>query len=632
MADAVDFQEQVRRRARGALPAPVDAPEGGTVGAEGGSGRGDAPPPPDEDLGLPPECPVIPLGRLGDTFYFLDALGQLQSYRAEKLTRMSIASLFGHKSHLLECYWPRLTQDKDTKEWRVSGWKPELGQITMVTACSRAGIWNPRDKVRGGGAWLGPDGELIWHLGGDVLIQPVAGERYCRDPGVIDGHVYPAGPKQLRPADAEQPCNAAGPAAALLDMLKTWRFHRADVDPVLLLGWIGAAFLGGALPWRPIVWITGGRGTGKSTLQKLIYGLFGKEGMIELADTSRAYIQQTLKYDSKPVFLDEAESNEDNRKINDMVALARIAASGGKIGRGGADHQGQEFVINSCFGFLSILIPSMLPADISRTAILSLHPLPSDQPEPRMSARQAETLGRKLRRRLLDQWKRADATIAAYRAAMQRAGHDARGQDVFGVLLACADLLLHDYPPDSDTLAGWSEKMKADGMAEFDIETNDEQACLNYLLTSRLENHKDRMQMSVGEWIRCAAASSASGEELPATVDVAQRVLGGIGLKVEYQGRPKAKWLAVGSNHRGLVKLFEGTRWAGRPGSTGVYVQALKRLPHELPRDEKGKVIPFYVGGATMRGFWLPIELCLPKSPKVKEFLFPPPESAEAGA
>jgi hypothetical protein len=251
----------------------------------------------------------------------------------------------------------------------------------------------------------------------------------------------------------------------------------------------------------------------------------------------------------------------------------------------------------------------LLPQDVSRMGVLSLKPLPSDQPEPKITARQAERLGRRLMRRLADQWGRADATIGAYRGAMQLGGHDARGQDVFGVLLACADMLLYDHPPDADTLAGWTDKMQADSMAELDVETCDERACLSHLLTARLDNAKDRLRMTVGEWLRCAAGRL---DDPPATVDGAQRTLAEVGIKVDYQGGPQPRWIIIGCQHQGLTRLFDGTRWAGRPGATAVYVQALKRLPHELPRDSKGRPKPIYVGGSTMRAILLPIDLCLP--------------------
>jgi phage/plasmid-associated DNA primase len=54
---------------------------------------------------------------------------------------------------------------------------------------------------------------------------------------------------------------------------------------VLLLGWIGAAFLGGALPWRPAGYLTGEAATGKSTLQALIKGLLG-DSLVQAVDNS----------------------------------------------------------------------------------------------------------------------------------------------------------------------------------------------------------------------------------------------------------------------------------------------------------------------------------------------------------
>lgn len=578
----------------------------------------DAPPPDDtpprpEDA-LPPGCPIAALGRNGDTYYFLDALGQLQEYKAEKLQRSNIISLFGHRAGLLETYWPRRSQDKNTGEWIVTGWKPEDGQRDLVNACSLAGVWSPLDKVRGAGAWRGADDELILHLGDEVWIAPQerGAERLIYEPGLLSGRVYPTAPRIQRPWPKRQKTGPEnGPGERLLQVLRTWQWARPDIDPILLLGWLGAARLAGALKWRPVVWLTGGAGTGKSTLQNLIAAMHGDDGLLKLDDASEAAVRQTVKYSTLPVAFDEAEPEAgDNRRLNALVKLARIAASGGRIGRGGQDHEASQFIIQFCPAFSSINVPSMSPQDVSRMAILSLRPLPIGAPPPALTDRQAGELGQRLLRRLADNWWRADDTIERYRDAMRQAGHSARGQDVFGTLLGCADLALYDEMPDPDSLAGWTDKMMSSDMSEMDTEMSEERACLRHLLTSPIENPKDRMRASVGQWIRWAA-----GQDDAVAVETAQRVLAEIGLKVDYSATPQPRWLIVGAQHQGLMRVYKDTRWGGTPGSTQVYAQALKRLPHELPRGADGKAKPIYIGGDVMRAFLLSIDLCLPPRP-----------------
>jgi hypothetical protein len=110
-------------------------------------------------------------------------------------------------------------------------------------------------------------------------------------------------------------------------------------------------------------------------------------------------------------------------------------------------------VARSCFYFTSILMPAMLAQDRNRMAILELKPIPRGAREPMLERAKIVELGAQLRRRVIDQWERFDATLAAYRRALAGVGHSGRSADQFGTLLAFADLLLYDGPePDPEVL------------------------------------------------------------------------------------------------------------------------------------------------------------------------------------
>src|SRR5690606_17311575 len=113
--------------------------------------------------------------------------------------------------------------------------------------------------------------------------------------------------------------------------------------------------LGGALKWRPHVWVTGSTATGKSTLHELLELLFDG-GALHTADATEAGLRQILGQQTLPVFFDELEANEDNRRARAIIGLARLASSGADMHRGGQDHHGHEFTARSCFLFSSILI------------------------------------------------------------------------------------------------------------------------------------------------------------------------------------------------------------------------------------------------------------------------------------
>lgn len=620
--------DQVRAMREGAQELPP--PSGTGDGWPGEPSGGDAGEGPAEQLEgrLPEGCPVTPLGVNGEVCYYLDQLGQLRAIKAKDHSRLNLQNLFGVRSELLYEYWPRKTQDKTTQEWITTGWKPELAAEALMAAAARKGAWNPQEKVRGRGAWLGEAGELILHCGDQLLIVPAerpkgkAAPWRTAAPGEVDGYVYPTAPPSLKPAREPQPgFDGGGPGQALLELYGKWSVSRTDVDPTLLLGWQAAGFLGGALPWRVLMWVTGGYGTGKSTLQDAIKWTYGDGGLLQTADPTAAGVRQILRHSSMPVAIDEAEAEEDNRTINKLVKLARDAATGALAVRGGSDHEASTFTVRSGFMFSSILIPPLLPQDRSRMAVIELGRLQAGGDKPNIAPKRMAELGRRVLRRLVDGWPRWADTVGAYRAMLAEIGYSARGQDVFGTLLAAADLVLFDHPPHADSLEGWRDKMAGVAAAETEAISDDADACLSHLLTTVVEAAKDRQREAVGWWIAQAAGQTvadplAGGNPLdayspePGDRRRANAVLAGHGVKVLEKdigdGKGKRLWLAVANQHAGLARIFDRTQWGARPGADGVWKQSLGRLAAD-PRQLNVQVW----WGKNVRSTLVDVDLCL---------------------
>lgn len=516
--------------------------------------------------GLPPGCPVTPLGVDGELCFYLDANRQLRALRAKDHGRLGIAQLFGDRLTVLYEHWPNKRKVKDengNEEWVVLGWKPEKVAEDLMAACARFGVWDAFDRVRGPGAWVGEDGELVLHVGDQVWRNGAYGP-----PGQIDRFVYPAAPPTPRMAHAPVPAAAdGGPSKLLLEMLSSWRWKRGDLDAYLMLGWIGAAMLGGALEWRPLAWITGGAATGKSTLHKLLKQIF-ESAIVSVSDASAAGIWQRTKQSSLPIAVDELEAEEDNRKSSAVIKLARQAASGGVILRGGAEHKGAEFVTRSCFLFSSILVPPLPNQDRQRMAILELDELAPGTKPLRLDPRLMSQLGSGLRRRLADGWPRMEQTLDLYRQGLGRHGHSGRSADQFGTLLAIADLLMADGEPDPEVVEGWADRLAAETLREMRDQVRDEDKMIGHLLTMPVEPYRGGRMRPLSALVMQAAGRAPEGGE--GSID-ANEALQSYGLKVIMrQGRP---WLAIANDHSGLAKLFERTHWAG-----GVWVQAARRL------------------------------------------------------
>lgn len=597
---------------------PPDAFPGDQVGGTSGDDRGGRPP-----HEMPPGCPVIPVGTEDGTFYFLTALGELRGLTCDKVANKHIVGMFAPDSQYLLEQWPRkkLVKSTDpmsgeeTEEWIVTGWRNDDVAMLLMDVAAQKGVWNAREKVRGRGAWKDDDGGLILHCGNHILIGGA-----WRKPAMYDGMVYPTAPPIPRPsreknatAEALAPklvgalrargiaiAEDASPARVLLEAFKTWNWARPLIDPMLLIGWNGAAMLGGALDYRPLAWITGDKATGKSSLQKVI-GDLHNGAILQSPDASEAAVRQVLGQQSLPVGIDELEADLDNRKALALVKLARLAAtSQGNIMRGGQDHKGHEFQATSCFLFSSILVPPIPPADRSRLAMLELNPLPAGARDPGFDKREVNALGAALRRQLTDSWGRFGRVLEAYRDALIDFGkHGGRAADQFATLLAAAHVLIDDDDPEPDVLAWWGELLAFDRLAETADDSGEAERCVHHLGSSLVQLQGHGTPRMVSDWILQATepmrADLAGGDvETRDRRRNADSMLAKVGMRIVI-GKPRAgalagedrpqpvpgrEYVAIASAHQGLARIFTDSRW-----KDGVWSQALKRIKGAIPNE-----------------------------------------------
>ena len=535
-------------------------------------------------LGLPPDCPVTPLGVDGSANWFLDPIGQLYCY-SKPYGQADTLELFRGRHLYLYWAWPKFRGTKDA-QIEVEGWKNEKAREVLIAAATAKGPWSAIEKVRGRGCWSDGHGGLIAHLGGR-MIQVNANGRPQKDepPGEVDGHVYPTKPRIPGPLGWPEILKGGDgePYSVLFLMFSTWSWSRESVDPHLLIGWIGVAFLGAALPWRPAVFMTGDKGSGKSTLQEILKNIFG-EWLIQATNTTAAGIYQRVGHDCLPVAVDEFESKADNTKAKALLELARQASSGGLMLRGGDRHQGVEFQARSAFLFSSINAPPMEPQDLSRFALLRLHKLKEGAKPPPIDAQALAEIGRIILRRMIEEYHRFDETWKAFKGELAAAGMDGRGQDTFGTLLACADMVAHrGWDPErlSHTHEGdirpWREIMAIQTMAEFDDATENWRLCLDHLLSVPVDAWRNGTKTTVGQALEAWFKKTDDFE----SSDIAQirKLLGSAGLTLEK--RPMhGDWLAIPNQNPLTRKLFEGTKWGGESGA-GVWSGALRQGPRD---------------------------------------------------
>lgn len=602
-----------RPRRKNAEPPPAERADGEfTIGGYRilylpPGGRGD----------LPEGCPVTALGYKRELYFFLTADHGFKAIRDKDFSKLKFMSLYSGDNNYLMALWPRYT-----KEGKVTSFHADLAAGDHMAACSKAGPWDPSHSLRGAGAWRGADGDLIWNLGDETIVRhPVTKSEppWTKAAGPkIGEHIYLRVKKQVRPWGEAV---GAADAKVLLAGLQTWNWARGELDARLLLGWIVSAMMGGALAWRPLIWITGDKGTGKSTLNDWLEYLFGTHGLVRASDATAAGIWQSIEFDSLPVALDEVEAAMDNRKTETVLNLARQASSGGLILRGGQDHAGVEFTARSCFSFSSINIPPLAPQDRSRLAILELGKLP-DKAAPPLKVEALHELGSKLRRRILDLWPQWDARFAAWREGLATLGHSARTADQFGTLLAAADLVLEDKTPTPKAVDKALGEWGMARLAEQADDVPDWQHLLAHLRTvpvqiqrgaettiaHQIELHLGRVAKADDDTSRAAEAQRAAGDNLAH-----------FGLKIlerpdpERDGRASL-FLAVSNDAKTTERLFTGTHWGGRSGALPVYVGVLRRVPGALYGPEAANPIMFR--GHQSRVTLLPLDVVMPIEPE----------------
>lgn len=536
---------------------------------------------------LPANCPVVPLGTKMGSYYYMDAMQQFRELKDKDHSRLIIQGLFGtHVEVLSQGDYARYS-----KKGSVDGWKPDEWAKSLMAACAVKGVFEPFEKVRGAGAWLDDDDQIVIHSGSRIFIN-----NQSFKPGVYGSYIYPAEPQRQSPAVT---LLDDGEADELLQLFKTWNWQRPDLDPYLLYGWIAAASIGGALSWRPLMWITGDKGTGKSTLHDVINGIFGNS-LLSVSNTSPAGIWQKVRYSSLPVAVDEIEAEEDGRKAQAVIALARQACSGGVILRGSSEGVASEFKARNCYLFSSILIPPLMSQDRSRMAILELGRIGGTPPK--INKPHLAQLGSKLLKTMISRFDVFKQNLEVISVALREQGVPSRSCDQFGTLIAAVDTVLRPRELTVQDCSFWLPRLKPLLVKEKYDNENDNVACSQHLLTSLCDVYRDGKRRTIGDFIAEAAGLENSKNSQPTDEDQkeANKILSSYGLRVVADRSSGDKFLYLANNHQGLNKLFFGTRWQG-----GVYRQSLLRYQGSEP------VNTMRFGGMTSKCIRLPLDKLL---------------------
>ena len=248
-------------------------------------------------------------------------------------------------------------------------WK--AAQNALFRQCSIAGIYDP-GKVRGCGAWF-DEGRTVLHLGNRLRVDG----KIINIPEFKTNSIYEA--RKSTEMTDENPLSQ--PEAIKFSQICEKFSWEKPISARLLAGWCVIAPISGALFWRPHIWITGSKGSGKSWIQNnVVRKVLGNVSLFVQSNTTEAGIRQTLRNNSFPVVFDEADTDTqpEEARLQKIIDLMRQASSEGSAGiiKGTQTGEAMSFRIRSCFLLAAVNPKLKHSADISRITIMGLNKIP----------------------------------------------------------------------------------------------------------------------------------------------------------------------------------------------------------------------------------------------------------------
>jgi hypothetical protein len=528
----------------------------------------------DEGDGLESAGPVRPLGHNGGIYYYLSKAGEIRRLQDKDHKRLQILSLFDGDDEWLIENCPAYDKEGNPRE---GVWSHDAAAKRLIRLAARQGLFDPNTPVRGPGVWRTSTGRLVVHVGNAIAsltpdncldLAEGAGLRWEHAGQVIDGGLYAATSRCQRP-DPKPARRAVG--GKVLAALKLWHYD-SPLSPDIILGFLGAAMLGGAPAWRVHLLLSAQGGSGKTWLMNFLDAALGGMGAYS-NDASEAGLRQALTGESRVLLLDEAEGDEGSTgKVEAVIRLLRLmsSGSGANVMRGSAGGRAQSFQVTGCAVMAAILPPPLKPQDRSRICVINVLRPPSTQSTARAAERAAAAIRdvRKvapgLRTRAIAGWPRFQETFDLYRAGLIAKGLSGRNADTLATVLAGRDLMLHDVVPDADSIDGDIEQFAAVMAVADEAEDEGEgQQCLTHLFTSSIDRWHQGEKSTVGELV----------------MDRRNDLLARVGLKI--RNVDEGDGLLVANQHVGLARIFEGSKW-----SDGRWVTALRYLEGAKPFEK----------------------------------------------
>lgn len=252
------------------------------------------------------------------------------------------------------------------------GWDRAASEL--MEKSRQKGNYSNRD-VRGRGAWQ-HQGKTILHLGSSTYdIQSRQSQKIGRN---SSGHIFKLCETSRNPGVPDYQTHSC---QRIIDAVESLAWKKPAYAK-LFLGWLFIARMCGALKWRPHIWVTGEKGTGKSTvLNMILRPVFGDWAVFCEGETTAAGLRQKLKCNALPVLFEESETMDKRSggRIANVVEFFRSCSSetDSTILKGTVDGKGHQYKTSSMACLSSIRVNLETEQDKSRFCVLEL-----ERPDP----------------------------------------------------------------------------------------------------------------------------------------------------------------------------------------------------------------------------------------------------------
>ena len=205
-----------------------------------------------------------------------------------------------------------------------------------------------------------PDGQVAYHLGDRLLVE---GREV--DLNENTDRVWLSGPP-LALGSPARPDKAKDIARAVL----SYRWASPG-DGRRFLGWVVSAIVGGALEWRPHLWLTAPAGTGKTWLFGNVLKPLMGQMMEVIANATTASLARYTGNSSLPIGIDEAEPSSE--WVLGLLDELRVASSAAGVRIRSDAHGGVSKHAARFSAILSSTIaPNLAKADATRITEVGL--------------------------------------------------------------------------------------------------------------------------------------------------------------------------------------------------------------------------------------------------------------------